>query len=288
MYYAFYIGELFFSLSYASAVWSLYQSLPPEPGTGKPSKKRTVQLVQSRGCSNFSRTVLQRMERRAERAGFFAACDGRDVNATAASADGARAGSAESSAAPLFSKVKRGRKVNEQFETDVIGKLLYVTIVSVRDTVRRKAIPLSSNDSRIRAKIDAAKEAEKGRFCMNRVVSDCCSHLYSCYSVVAGNFLAILNNITHSYGVIRRAAQETKKEWLKTAASNGISCDPTVAKCKFSDKWIRNFLDRFNLTRQRITATIKSGRPLDAEVQEIMAALQAEITKHGFETCDVL
>lgn len=171
--YEYKIGELFYSLSCASAVWNLYQSLPPEPGTGKPSKSRTVQLVQSRGYTNFSRPVLQRMEKRAERAGFFAACDAssavkervgdRDADATAASADGVRAGTTESSAAPLFAKVKRGRKVNEQFETDVIGKLLYVTIVSVHDTVKRKAIPLSFNDSRIRAKVDSAKEAEKGK-----------------------------------------------------------------------------------------------------------------------------
>jgi hypothetical protein len=235
------------------------------------------------------------MEKRAERAGFFAACDassaaaervdGTDVDAAAASTKGVRAGATESSAAPLFAKVKRGRKVNEQFETDVIGKLLYVTIVSVHDTAKRKAIPLSFNDSRIRAKVDSAKEAEKG------IAQRLCVVPYRFprpQFVVVGDFLAILANITHSYGAIRRAAQDTKKEWLAIAVSKGTPCDPTVAKCKFSDKWIRNFLNRFNLTRQRITATIKAGRPLDGEVQEIMAALQAEMKKHGFETCDVL
>jgi hypothetical protein len=61
-----------------------------------------------------------------------------------------------------------------------------------------------------------------------------------------------------------------------------------IAKCKFSNKWIRRFLDRFRLSRQRITATIKAKRPPEGDVQLIMAGIQAEFAKHGLEICDIL
>lgn len=104
----------------------------------------------------------------------------------------------------------------------------------------------------------------------------------------ADAFLGILVNITHSYAVIRRAATDTQKEWLAAAAAKGTACDRSVAKNKFSDKWIRNFLTRFNLSRQRITAAIKGNRPPEKEVQDIMAAIQVFIVKEGFEPCDIL
>lgn len=75
---------------------------------------------------------------------------------------------------------------------------------------------------------------------------------------------------------------------METAKAKGASCGRGLEKNTFSDKWIRSFLDRFNLSRQRITATIKADRPMPDEVQGIMAAVQAEIVKDGFEPCDIL
>ena len=95
-------------------------------------------------------------------------------------------------------------------------------------------------------------------------------------------------NITHSYAVIRKAAEATKKEWKDAAEAAGVAFDAGILKNTFSNKWIRNFLQRFNLSRQRITASIKAGRPPPDEVQGVMAALQVEIVKEGFEPCDIL
>ena len=229
------------------------------------------------------------MEKKAKDGDFFKACD--DAIASDMAPGGAACDASKcpvSDDVPLFKKVPRGRKVNSEFETAVMGKLLYVTVVNARDMTKRKVMPLSPEDQRNRVKVDAAKAAEKG---------PCGLVNYTCFSFAtcdkgcccfAAEFLSIVANITHSYAVIRKAAEATKKEWMETAKAKGTSCGRGLEKNTFSDKWIRSFLDRFNLSRQRITATIKADRPMPDEVQGIMAAVQAEIVKDGFEPCDIL
>ena len=141
------------------AVWALYKSLPAQPGTGLPSKNHAVRLVQSRGYTKFSRAVLQRMEKKAIKGDFFDACG------AAVMSHDEPGGTAASHPAPnaksLF-KVRRGRKPNDNFETAVMGKLLFVTVVNAREVSRRKMTPLSLDDQRNRVKVDAAKKAERG------------------------------------------------------------------------------------------------------------------------------
>ena len=124
-----------------------------------------MQLVRSRGYINFSRSVLQRLDKKAKNRGFLDACD----KAVAGDVDTVDSGGSAGQAAPIFENVARGRKINTQFDAEVMGKLIYVTIVTASDTAKR-TIKLSADDSRIRAKVDAVKAAEKGEGTAARLI----------------------------------------------------------------------------------------------------------------------
>ena len=104
------------------------------------------------------------MEKKAKDGDFFEACgaavmsDDEPGGTAASDATSHPASSVKS----LFKKVRRGRKPNENFETAVMGKLLFVTVVNAREVARRKMTPLSPDDQRNRVKLEAAKRAEKG------------------------------------------------------------------------------------------------------------------------------
>ena len=91
----------------------------------------------------------------------------------------------------------------------------------------------------------------------------------------------------HSYDVIRRAAEESQREWIAAADAKGVACDKNVRRLKFSDCWVKSFLGRFNLSRQRITSTLKANRPPPAEVQRVMADIQRVLVDMGFALCDI-
>ncbi len=90
----------------------------------------------------------------------------------------------------------------------------------------------------------------------------------------------------HSYSVIRRAAEEVKQEIIAAAAASGEKLSSGFLKLKFSDHWIKSFLKRFRLSRQRITSKLKANRPEPEEVQRVMAAMQKALLKFGL--CDIL
>lgn len=148
-------------LNQSCAVWALYQSLPRDRVTGKPSKNLATQLIKSRGYTNFSRPVLQRMEKAVEKNKVIGACDAAVAGDAVSASPGAAVPSKVASGAPLFTKVPRGRKPNPQFELDVIAKLMYITVVSTRDQMKRKVTPLAAGDKRTR---NTVKAEEKGQY----------------------------------------------------------------------------------------------------------------------------
>ncbi len=81
----------------------------------------------------------------------------------------------------------------------------------------------------------------------------------------------IVANITHSYEVIKVAAEETKKKepWAS---------DVKIKKLKFSHKWICGFLRRATLRRRRNTSSDKELPPVSVvatRMKEIQAVIKA-------------
>lgn len=103
------------------------------------------------------------MEKTVEKNKFIGACDAAVAGDAVSSSAGAGAAvpSKVASGAPLFTKVPRGRKPNPQFELDVIAKLMYITVVSTRDQMKRKVTPLAAGDKRSRHTV---KAEEKGQY----------------------------------------------------------------------------------------------------------------------------
>jgi hypothetical protein len=69
----------------------------------------------------------------------------------------------------------------------------------------------------------------------------------------------IRGNIAVSYGIIRRAAEETKRE-------PAFRLDRRVQSLKFSNKWIRLFLNRNKFTKKKINSKHKANFPSDADI----------------------
>jgi hypothetical protein len=84
----------------------------------------------------------------------------------------------------------------------------------------------------------------------------------------------VIANATYSYDVVREAALLTRMEapWAG---------DPKIQKLKFSNKWVRRFLQRKGLHRRRVTAVEKS-RPTVDEVKDCMGAIQNTIKAGNF------
>ena len=93
-------------------------------------------------------------------------------------------------------------------------------------------------------------------------------------------FAHIVANCFYSYGIARAAAQATQ-------SSPKWKDDPSVKNLKFSDQWIKSFIDRFNFSRLAITSKMKTDRPSPEEVQTIMAWIQGKIKHFGLELCDL-
>ena len=101
------------------------------------------------------------MEKTVEKNKFIGACDAAVAGDAVSASAGAAVPPKVASGAPLFTKVPRGRKPNPQFELDVIAKLMYITVVSTRDQMKRKVTPLAAGDKRSRITV---KAEEKGQY----------------------------------------------------------------------------------------------------------------------------
>lgn len=159
------------------------------------------------GYSAFTRIVLRRWSKKAAAAAAVA-IDDDEMEMD----DTKRALAAKE----IFEK-KRGRTVNDEFESEVMTKLVYVALNDSFKAARKNTVPTADPKTR-------KNEA---------------------YVVMA--------NCMHSYQVIRTAADSTRaiKKWQS---------DASVAKLKFSDHWIHDFIERFNFSRQ--VATKVRGRGL--------------------------
>ena len=86
-------------------------------------------------------------------------------------------------------------------------------------------------------------------------------------------------NVTYSYSIVERAANAVKNRicWQD---------DETVQQLRFSNKWIKSFLDRGGVTRRKITREDKAV-PSDEEIHEILSIGQkCYIEKgHSPQTC---
>ena len=104
----------------------------------------------------------------------------------------------------------------------------------------------------------------------------------------ADEFVAVVANVMHNYAVIQRAANDTKAEVIAEAAAKKEVLTKSFLELKFSSGWVKGFLKRFRLSRQRITSALKANRPLPEEVQRTMADIQKRITALGLELRDIL
>jgi hypothetical protein len=86
--------------------------------------------------------------------------------------------------------------------------------------------------------------------------------------------IKLKSNITHSYDIVRMAAQETQKKlhWMD---------DEKVQGLKFSNKWVRGFLLRDKFSRKKVTTEVKNP-PSEAEVRRIMKDRQDSIVDNLF------
>ncbi len=69
----------------------------------------------------------------------------------------------------------------------------------------------------------------------------------------------IRGNITVSYSIIRKAGEETQKE-------PAFRFDRRVQSLKFSNKWIRSFLNRNKFTKKKINSKHKANFPSDKDI----------------------
>lgn len=96
----------------------------------------------------------------------------------------------------------------------------------------------------------------------------------------------IAANVMHNYAVIRRAAEDTKAEWLASAKAPALDMK-RLKKLTFSDFWVHSFIKRLNFSRQRITSAIKANRPVPFDVQRIMADIQRLLLSMGFTLSEI-
>jgi hypothetical protein len=122
----------------------------------------------------------------------------------------------------LKEREKPGRKVNLDFEKDVLSRLLFAVMDDIKD---------------------------KGH-------------------------ARVIANVAYSYAIIREAGRDA-------AASQRWKGDADIAKRKFADQWVFNFLERMRLSFKKVTAVDKK-RPSDDEVRAIMKAIQQQITEGSY------
>jgi len=90
----------------------------------------------------------------------------------------------------------------------------------------------------------------------------------------------VLRSVAYSYEIIRVQALkvQNKERWRD---------DVGVQRLQFSNKWIKNFFDRHNVSRRRITRE-KKKLLSEEKIREILTQSQALIIKHGYASVPVL
>jgi hypothetical protein len=63
--------------------------------------------------------------------------------------------------------------------------------------------------------------------------------------------------------------------------------DPLTMVLKFSNKWVKGFLNRMHFTKRRVTATMKPETPVHV-VQAQMSTIQQAIIEENISTTDIL
>ena len=66
-------------------------------------------------------------------------------------------------------------------------------------------------------------------------------------------------NGLRSYGFIRQAARSFRDVYLRRSPQPSKEREASLAKCKFSDKWVGGFLKRNNLSRLRVIRLLTAG-----------------------------
>jgi hypothetical protein len=127
--------------------------------------------------------------------------------------------------------IKPGRRVNKEFEDEVINSVIF------------RAISLNAES----LEQDAARPKEQRKY--------------------------VLANICYSYDIIRSVAKTLHK-------SAKYMDDPKVRDLKFTNKWVKGLLKRYELTKRRCTTTLKN-KPTEAEVRMKMQAIQTFITENN-------
>lgn len=94
---------------------------------------------------------------------------------------------------------------------------------------------------------------------------------------------ATVANVTYNYDQVRKAARAAYEAWAPTAPAAERE---RASKLRWTDRWVKTFLFRFNLARHRITRKDKV-RPSGDEIKGFFDDLRALMTEMGVTAADL-